>query len=31
MLVSVDYRLGPKYKVPTMLDDSVKAFEWVCI
>ncbi|TEY81845.1 hypothetical protein BOTCAL_0031g00370 [Botryotinia calthae] len=20
--------LGPKYKVPTMLDDSVKAFEW---
>ncbi|CCD53122.1 hypothetical protein QC760_001544 [Botrytis cinerea] len=28
VLVSVDYRLGPKYKVPTMLDDSVKAFEW---
>ncbi|TGO16081.1 hypothetical protein BTUL_0032g00440 [Botrytis tulipae] len=28
VLVSVDYRLGPKHKVPVMLDDSVKAFEW---
>ncbi|KAB8303590.1 hypothetical protein EYC80_004989 [Monilinia laxa] len=28
ILVSVDYRLGPKHKLPVMLDDSVKAFEW---
>ncbi|KAJ8071148.1 hypothetical protein OCU04_001488 [Sclerotinia nivalis] len=28
ILVSVDYRLGPKYKMPVMLDDSLKAFEW---
>ncbi|TGO43338.1 hypothetical protein BHYA_0002g01430 [Botrytis hyacinthi] len=28
VIVSVDYRLGPKHKVPVMLDDSVKAFEW---
>lgn len=29
IIVSVDYRLGPKYKLPTMLDDSVKAYAWV--
>ncbi|CAD6443420.1 bc2ae3c4-836e-432f-8561-3b4cda60f40a [Sclerotinia trifoliorum] len=28
ILVSVDYRLGPQYKMPVMLDDSLKAFEW---
>jgi versiconal hemiacetal acetate esterase len=29
ILVSVDYRLGPKYKLPTMLQDSLKVAEWV--
>lgn len=28
VLVSVEYRLGPEYKMPVMLDDSLKAFEW---
>lgn len=30
VIVSVDYRLGPKHKMPAIFDDSVKAFEWVC-
>ena len=29
VVVSVDYRLGPKYKFPTMLDDFEEAFNWV--
>ncbi|ESZ92801.1 hypothetical protein SBOR_6817 [Sclerotinia borealis F-4128] len=28
IIVSVDYRLGPKHKLPVMLDDSVTAYEW---
>jgi versiconal hemiacetal acetate esterase len=29
ILVSVDYRLAPKFKHPAMLDDSITAFNWV--
>ncbi|KAI9647355.1 hypothetical protein NHQ30_003740 [Ciborinia camelliae] len=28
IIVSVDYSLGPEYKLPVMLDESVKAYEW---
>lgn len=30
IVVSVDYRLGPKFKMPVMLEDSLTAFKWVC-
>lgn len=30
VVVSVDYRLGPKWKMPVMIDDCVFAFNWVC-
>lgn len=30
VIVSVDYRLGPKYKMPVMLEDSLAAAQWVC-
>ena len=29
IIVSVDYRLAPKYKMPVMLNDSIKAWNWV--
>ena len=29
IVVSVDYRLGPRYKMPTMIDDCVTAYKWV--
>lgn len=29
IIVSVDYRLGPKHKMPAMLDDTVTAYKWV--
>jgi versiconal hemiacetal acetate esterase len=29
VIVSVDYRLGPKFKLPVMLDDSSAATQWV--
>lgn len=29
VVVSVDYRLAPKAKMPAMLDDCVKGFQWV--
>lgn len=29
IVVSVDYRLGPKYKFPTMLNDFEDGFNWV--
>ncbi|KFY76024.1 hypothetical protein V499_04141 [Pseudogymnoascus sp. VKM F-103] len=29
IVVSVDYRLGPKFKMPVMLEDSLTAFKWV--
>ncbi|PQE24110.1 hypothetical protein CJF31_00002318 [Rutstroemia sp. NJR-2017a BVV2] len=28
IIVSVDYRLAPKLKMPTMLEDCVEGFEW---
>ncbi|KAM3074835.1 hypothetical protein ACMFMG_008248 [Clarireedia jacksonii] len=28
VIVSVEYRLGPKWKTPVMLEDSIKGFEW---
>ncbi|TGO92249.1 hypothetical protein BPOR_0007g00330 [Botrytis porri] len=28
VIVSVQYRLGPVFKIPVMLEDSVRAFEW---
>lgn len=31
VIVSADYRLGPKHKVPTMLEDCVTAYKWVCL
>lgn len=30
VIVSVDYRLGPKFKFPVMLDDSLAGARWVC-
>ena len=29
VVVSIDYRLGPKYKLPTMLEDVITAYDWV--
>jgi acetyl esterase/lipase len=29
IVVSIDYRLGPKYKFPTMLNDFEAGFNWV--
>jgi versiconal hemiacetal acetate esterase len=29
IVVSIDYRLGPKFKFPTMLDDFETGFNWV--
>jgi versiconal hemiacetal acetate esterase len=31
ILVSVDYRLAPKFKHPAMLEDGVAVFNWVCL
>jgi versiconal hemiacetal acetate esterase len=28
IVVSVDYRLSPKHKLPVMLDDSLAAYKW---
>ncbi|TKA74716.1 hypothetical protein B0A49_02415 [Cryomyces minteri] len=28
IIVSVDYRLGPKHKMPAMLDDTLTAYKW---
>ena len=30
VIISVDYRLGPKFKLPVMLEDSLTAYRWVC-
>ena len=29
IVVSIDYRLGPRYKFPTMLNDFEAGFNWV--
>lgn len=29
IVVSIDYRLGPEFKFPTMLDDFEEGFNWV--
>ena len=29
IIVSVDYRLGPKFKLPVMIEDGIDAFHWV--
>lgn len=29
VIVSVDYRLGPKNKLPVMIDDGINAYDWV--
>lgn len=29
IVVSVDYRLAPEFKMPTMLNDSLAAYKWV--
>ncbi|KAE8375823.1 Alpha/Beta hydrolase protein [Aspergillus bertholletiae] len=29
IIVSVDYRLGPEYKLPTMLQDTLAVYQWV--
>lgn len=29
ILVSVDYRLGPENKLPTMLEDTLTVYRWV--
>jgi versiconal hemiacetal acetate esterase len=29
IIVSVDYRLAPEFKLPTMLEDSIQAYKWV--
>lgn len=29
IIVSADYRLSPKHKLPVMLDDSLAAYKWV--
>lgn len=29
IVISIDYRLGPKYKFPTMLNDFETGFNWV--
>lgn len=29
VVVSFDYRLGPKHKLPAMLEDVITAFDWV--
>lgn len=30
IVVSVEYRMGTKYKLPVMLDDSMTLYKWVC-
>ena len=30
IIVSVDYRLGPKHKMPVMVDDTMAGYKWVC-
>lgn len=29
IIISVDYRLGPKYKLPVMIEDGISAYRWV--
>jgi versiconal hemiacetal acetate esterase len=29
IIVSVDYRLGPTYKLPVMIEDGITAYSWV--
>jgi versiconal hemiacetal acetate esterase len=29
IIVSVDYRLGPQYKLPVMMDDTLTVYSWV--
>lgn len=30
IVISVGYRLGPNFKMPAMIDDSLAAYKWVC-
>jgi versiconal hemiacetal acetate esterase len=29
IIISVDYRLGPEYKLPVMLEDTLAVYQWV--
>ena len=31
IVVSIDYRLGPEFKFPTMLNDFETGFNWVSV